>query len=378
MRYLIFFGVVFVLDFLMHFYVGRRFTALISAEWRPFAWVVLGLMGVLLIVAPIATRLEWPGAHALAVLGFSWMGILWLLFVACLAGDLLAVANAILKWMGQSVLDSWVNPVRMVLFGLAILGAGFGAKSALSLPPLVEKKVVIPNLPAEFESYKILQLSDTHIGPILGRSWMEAVVRQAQLAGADLVVHTGDLVDGSVRQHGESIRPLQSLRGKDGALFVTGNHEVYSGAIEWSKFMASLGWNVLENQHVQIQRGNSILVVAGVTDYSEGAHQNTRASNPSRALAGSPADAIKILLAHQPKSALDAQELAVQLQLSGHTHGGQIWPFNFLVYLQQPMNVGLQMVGKVLVHTSKGTGFWGPPMRLFASPEIPVLVLSRQ
>lgn len=312
--------------------------------------------------------------------GFLWMGFAWLFLVTTLLGDLSGGLHRLFCWATGSdgLGPKAIAYVRFGFYGTALIAGVWAVAQALRTPPLREIHVEIPNLPAEFENYRIVHLSDTHLGPILRQDWLGRIIAEIQDAHPDLVVHTGDLVDGSVGQLGEMISPIQNIQSKDGKIFVTGNHESYSGPKAWTDYMQKMGWTVLLNQHITLRKGNAQITIGGVTDVHEGQFLPERASNPHAAFAGSAPSDVRILLAHQPVSALDAQDLNIGLQLSGHTHGGQIWPFKYLVPLQQPMNTGLAMVGKVQVFTTTGTGFWGPPMRLFAPSEIPVLILHRK
>jgi len=251
---------------------------------------------------------------------------------------------------------------------------GWAMFSALSAPELHDVSIRIPNLPAQFEGYRIAHITDTHISQILTASWTRNLVERVNAAKPDLVVHTGDLVDGPVASLEKSVAPFGELVGPK--YFVTGNHEAYSGMPEWTAVMRKLDFRVLDNESVDIVKDGAHMTLAGVTDYNEGRFFPSHESDPAKALAHVPAG-VRILLAHQPRTALNAQGLGVSLQLSGHTHGGQIWPFHYLVRLQQPMNAGLAMVGKVQVFTSRGAGFWGPPLRLLAPNEVPILVLHR-
>jgi predicted MPP superfamily phosphohydrolase len=259
----------------------------------------------------------------------------------------------------------------------AFLAAVFGIREAMQAPEIHSIDVFVPGLPSAFDGYRIAQVTDTHLGRILGRSWAADLARRVDSAAPDLVVHTGDLVDGTVEGMGPAVEELSRMRGVDGTYFVTGNHEAYSGIAPWVRFVQNMGWIVLSNRHVLIHRGGSTLCLAGVTDAHEGDMVGGTAPDPRAALAGVPAGVPVVLLAHQPRQALQAQHMGVSLQLSGHTHGGQLWPFHYLVRFQQPMVSGLETIGDVLVFTSRGAGFWGPPMRLFAPPEVPILVLRR-
>jgi predicted MPP superfamily phosphohydrolase len=187
----------------------------------------------------------------------------------------------------------------------------------------------------------------------------------------DIIALTGDLVDGSVPLLAADVAPLADLRAGIGVYAVTGNHEYYSGADAWVAEFRRLGMDVLMNQHRLIRRGGALLVIAGVTDFSAGRFDAGQASHPAGAVLDAPRDAgARILLAHQPRSAADAAQAGFDLQLSGHTHGGQFWPWPYFVSLQQPYVAGLHRMGNLQVYVSRGTGYWGPPMRLGARSEI--------
>jgi predicted MPP superfamily phosphohydrolase len=215
-----------------------------------------------------------------------------------------------------------------------------------------------------------------HVGSQIKRSYVEAIVDAVNSLGADLVAVTGDLVDGSVRDLSAHIEPLGRLRARYGAYLVTGNHEYYSGEPAWTAEFRRLGLRVLLNEHVVVRHGGSPLVLAGVTDFSAHHFNPAQRSDPAAALAGAPADAaVKILLAHQPRSATAAAQAGFDLQLSGHTHGGQFWPWNLFVRLQQPFTAGLHRLNHLWVYISRGTGYWGPPNRFGIPSEITLLRL---
>jgi len=201
------------------------------------------------------------------------------------------------------------------------------------------------------------------------------------------VAITGDLVDGSVPELREHVAPLADLRARHGSFVVTGNHEYYAGAQAWVEELRRLGLKVLMNEHVLLPgaasprvdgAGASALLLAGVTDFHAGHFDAAQASDPARAVAGAPpAVATRVLLAHQPRSAPAAAAAGFQLQLSGHTHGGQFWPWNLFVPLQQPWVAGLHRLQGMWVYVSRGTGYWGPPKRLGAPSEITLVRLLR-
>lgn len=188
---------------------------------------------------------------------------------------------------------------------------------------------------------------------------------------ADLIAVTGDLVDGSVQQLAAHTAPLAGLTAKHGAYFVTGNHEYYSGEDAWTTEIRRLGIKVLKNEHVVLEHRGARLVLAGVTDYSAHHYDAAQRSDPAAALRGAPTDAgAKILLAHQPSSAMAAARAGYDVQISGHTHGGQFWPWNLFIGFFQPFSSGLHRQEKLWIYVSRGTGYWGPPNRFGVPSEI--------
>jgi hypothetical protein len=236
--------------------------------------------------------------------------------------------------------------------------------------------VPIAGLPAALHGFTIAQITDLHVGATIKRNYVDRVVDAVNALGADLIAVTGDLVDGSVRDLAPHTAPLARLAARHGAYFVTGNHEYYSGAPAWIAEIRRLGLTVLENEHVVLNHDATDVVVAGVTDFGAHHYDPAQRSDPDAAMAGAPADAgVRLLLAHQPRSAFAAEKAGFDLQLSGHTHGGQFLPWKFFVRLQQPFTAGLRRLGTLWVYTSRGTGYWGPPKRLGAPSEITHLTL---
>jgi predicted MPP superfamily phosphohydrolase len=232
-------------------------------------------------------------------------------------------------------------------------------------------EVPIASLPSQLAGFTIAQITDVHVGPTIERRHVEALVATVNELDADLVAITGDLVDGSVAELAHHTAPLARLAARHGTFFVTGNHEYYSGVGPWIGELRRLGITVLVNEHVALEHQGATLVVAGVTDVSAHHFVPAHRSDPQRALAGAPRDAaVRLLLAHQPRSAHAAERAGFHLQLSGHTHGGQFLPWNLFVRLQQPFTAGLARLGALWVYTSRGTGYWGPPKRLGAPSEI--------
>ena len=195
------------------------------------------------------------------------------------------------------------------------------------------------------------------------------------LLEADLVAVTGDLVDGKRARLEEEVAPFGELRARDGVFFVTGNHDFYSGVDDWAEYIAGLGMRVLRNEHLCIERGSAGFVLAGVDDHRAGMLSGQGGEDLALALEGVPDERAVVLLAHDPSTFKRAHARGIDLQLSGHTHGGQIWPFPWLVRLAIPFVAGRYTRGDAELYVSRGTGFWGPPMRLGSPAEITEIVL---
>jgi predicted MPP superfamily phosphohydrolase len=227
------------------------------------------------------------------------------------------------------------------------------------------------------DGYRIVQISDLHIGHILGRDFAAEVVARVNALDPHLVAITGDLVDGDVATLREEVAPFAELRARDGVYFVTGNHDYYSGAEAWVARVRELGIRVLRNEHVSVGLPGAELDLAGVEDHHANLVASDAAEDLPRALAGRDAERPVVLLAHDPTTFRQAARLGVDLQLSGHTHGGQIWPFRWAVRLVLRFVAGHYRRGSSQLWVSRGTGFWGPPMRLLAPAEITAITLRR-
>ena len=257
------------------------------------------------------------------------------------------------------------------------LGAGALGLFAVLRPVGVRRvRVEIDKFPEHLSGYTIVQLTDIHVGPTIGRQFIEDMVSRTNALQPDLVAITGDLVDGSVAQLGALVEPLSKLRARDGVYFVTGNHEYYSGVDEWLAHLGDLGVRVLRNERVAV-RGSNGFDLAGVDDFTAHQFGNGHGANFAPIVQERDESRALVLLAHQPKAIDEAAHAGVDLQLSGHTHGGQMFPFNYLVQLQQPYIAGLHRRGSTQIYVSRGTGYWGPPMRLGAPAEITRIELVR-
>lgn len=378
-RIVVFLSVVLTISISLHAYAGSRIASLFPTDsWLARSvWIAVWTLFATLVTGMFLSRAALPhfAAKAVVVTGFVWMGVLFLLFAASLAGDLAGGLARLVQVVTGAETAALVRIVRIGLLGMVPLAAAYGIRQALRPPAIHEIEVRIPGLPKEWESTRIAHLTDTHVGPILGRAWVEDLVRRVDSAKPDIVVHTGDMVDGPVARLRDALEPLSRLHGREGTFFVTGNHEGYSGISSWCEQMRTWGWDVLTNESRILSRDGAQLAIVGVTDAHEGAMHGGISPDVGKAVAGLSDSIPRILLAHQPSQVFQAQGHGIGLQLSGHTHGGQIWPFHFLVRLQQPMVAGFARIGDVLVFTSRGAGFWGPPLRVGAPPEVPILVL---
>jgi hypothetical protein len=261
--------------------------------------------------------------------------------------------------------------------GAGLVAAGFsayGVRRAFAPPSIDEFAVRVPRLHRAFDGLRIVQVSDIHIGDVLGREFLQDMVRRCNALKPDLVAVTGDLVDGRVDRIGSTIAELQGLRSRFGSYFITGNHEFYSGDVAWCAALEQMGLTVLRNRTVTLRDGDAQLDLVGVDDY--GQREQPRGWDLEAAVAGRDPERPAVLLAHQPRAVEDGLAKGIGLQLSGHTHGGQMFPITGLVSALWTYSAGLYRVGEGHVYVHRGTGFWGPPMRIGSSPEIAAITLT--
>jgi predicted MPP superfamily phosphohydrolase len=371
-RYVIFFVVALLVMGGAHYYVWARLVrdAGLPSPWGRIATAAVTLLFVLLMSVFIAVRaLSRRTAAPLTWIAFTWLGALFFLVISLGVSDLVKVI-AVRDRGGPDDPERRQALARIFGGAAALVGigaSGVGLASALSPVAVSRVRVAIDRLTKTQAGYRIVQISDVHVGPTIGRSFIEDIVARINALKPDLVAITGDLVDGSVEELAEHVAPLAKLKAKDGVFFVTGNHEYYSGADPWIAHLGSLGIRVLRNEHVRIG-GAEGFDLAGIDDASS--HGNGHGSDLAKALRGRDAARACVLLAHQPRGIELADTLGVDLQLSGHTHGGQMIPWNFLVRLQQPFVAGLHKLTRAQIYVSRGTGYWGPPMRVGAPAEI--------
>ncbi|MFJ1458122.1 metallophosphoesterase [Nocardia sp. N2S4-5] len=310
-------------------------------------------------------------SDAAVVVGDTLLGVVWVLFTWSVIGT---VARAGLAVAGVD------DPVRSRLVAIGVVAVwaaliGWGMVEARRVPRVRTVEVTIPRLGRGLDGLRMVVVTDTHFAALDRLRWSQRVVEVVNAQRPDIACHAGDLADGPVQRRRAQVEPLGKVDARLGRFYITGNHEYFGDAPGWLEYMTGIGWQPLRNRHEVVERAGDRLVIAGIDDPTGIALDGHGPDLPA-ALADADPDVPVVLLAHQPKQIEDAVKAGVALQISGHTHGGQIWPFHYLVRLDQPVVAGLSRHGEhTQLYTSRGTGFWGPPLRLFAPSEITVLVL---
>jgi predicted MPP superfamily phosphohydrolase len=342
-----------------HYYVWLRF---VSAPDLPRPWHVIATVAIALLAPslPVATFFlrKFPRATAMPYvwLAYTWFGFaVYLLLAAAITHLVCAIAG--------------IDPRTAAIAGIAAAGLTvlYGLVHVARGPFVRRTRIPLASLPAAADGYTIVQLTDVHIGPLLGAAFAADVVAKVNALEPDLIVITGDLVDGHLHELRQHVEPLRGLKARDGVYAVTGNHEYYWNPNPWLEHLRSLGIRILRNENVTIQ---DRFVLAGVDD-------STATEDVPRAVAGRDPALPLVLLAHHPRTITRAVTAGVDLQLSGHTHGGQLLPLGWLSRLFDPHVSGLKRFASSWLYVSEGTGFWGPPMRVGTSGEIALLTLAR-
>ena len=394
-----------VLFFLIFFAIAGLLAAYIT--WRLVGkaafrrrWKIVTALGIVAtIFTPVLTIMlrrsgfDNPGLHLLTWFGYLGTGFLSFVFSYLVIRDLAWVPLAGVKRIQARLskrapsrakpyqIDNpsrrgfLVNSMNTGIVAAAALTTGYGIAEAKQTARVKRVPVKIDRLPPELEGFRIVQITDIHVNPTFRRAAVEEIVTRVNTLDADIVALTGDLVDGSVEQLGYDVAPLKQIKSVAGNFFVTGNHEYYSGVVEWIAEVKRLGFTVLNNEHLVIKRGQARMLLAGVTDYRGGNFLPSHRSDPQKALNGAPPADVKILLAHQPKNIFEAAKAGYDLQISGHTHGGQFFPWNLLVGFAQPYVSGLHTHENTRIYVSRGTGYWGPPVRVGSPSEITLIQL---
>lgn len=377
MKFLIFASVMATLSF----YV---FSRLVSHSPRPdlsVGWVILAtVITVALQLTAFKTMFLTPAAYetvpwkATVVMAGSWavytlIGAFYSMILYTVLTDIASIAYGYLSpSTPAAVINKWTF---IAVLGLTAASTAVGVLQAFAPPVIVRADVPIKNLPADLDGFTIAQISDLHVGPLIHKPFVERVAEATNKLSPDIVALTGDFADGRVAVLKKDLAPLKDIKAPQ--YFIMGNHEYYWYPQEWIALYREMGMKVLLNSHENIRRGAATLTVAGVEDYSQG----PVVSDPAKALEGAPRDAIKVLLAHQPSDYVRANAAGAHLQLSGHTHGGQFFPWSMVVRFFHRYFTGLHQHEDMYVYINRGTGFWGTPLRTFVPPEITLLTLKQ-
>ncbi|MEV4620339.1 metallophosphoesterase [Asanoa sp. NPDC049573] len=334
-----------------------------------------GIFAVVLLSFPRLMMLGHGRRHQdwAARIADTTLGVIWVLFTCSILGNLVRLG----LFLGGVDDPARSRIMDAAVVGVALVALLWGNHEAMKVSRVRRVDVTIPRLGAGLDGLRVVLLTDTHYGPIDRARWSAGVVDVVNGLDADLVCHTGDIADGTVAERLAQAAPLGQVKAKLGRAYVTGNHEYFSEAQGWLDHMRELGWDDLHNRHIVISRDGASLVVAGVDDRTAASSGTPgHHTDHAAALAGADPDLPVLLLAHQPRQIDGAVAHGIDLQISGHTHGGQMWPFHYLVLTDQPVLQGLSRHGaRTQLYTSRGTGFWGPPFRIFAPSEITLLTL---
>ncbi|WP_431817394.1 metallophosphoesterase [Gordonia jacobaea] len=365
---------------LVHFLLHRRFVRATAASrgWGRCIDTVLVLGWVLAVVVAGVGSIFPTWLRPVGFLGLTWLAAVFYLLVGlAIIGVVLLGIRVVGRLRHQSTNRTRLVTTRVASGCLAIVAAVtvvYGVTEAAS-PSVTRESLTLERLPEEFDGMRVAMVSDLHLGPARGESFTRKVVNMVNEQKPDLIVVLGDLDDGTVARVGTDLQPMADLSAPMGVYGVAGNHEEISddtGA--WMAHWKTLGINPINNERTEIRRGAASIDIAGVYDYSTGAPY---APDLSAALRGRDDQRFVLLLAHQPNQAVEASEAGVDLQLSGHTHGGQMWPLRYIVDLATTTNVtGVDHLGPTTVFTTYGSGAWGPPVRVGAPPEIAILELN--
>jgi predicted MPP superfamily phosphohydrolase len=372
-----------------YFYMGQRLIVPFQLESpaKQIAWTALTLMYLIPFSSFFMVRFAEKYTGLYSWIGYISLGFLSFVFVALVFRDvawmlgfggqkLLSLFSSSPQAIDTAKREFLLQTTNLGILGVAGTLTAYGVYEARKKPGIVNVDIPIASLPEEFNGFRIVQISDIHAGLTIKRDFIETIADEVKALSPDLIAFTGDMADGSVPHLKFDLEPLANVYAPHGKFFVTGNHEYYSGVEQWVTHARDMGYDVLMNEHRLVTKNGASFVLGGVTDYSGGGFSPAHKSDPSKAFAGAPSGTTRVLLAHQPRSLFHIDGLDIDLVMMGHTHGGQFFPWNLVATIGQPFIKGLNKFGeKTWAYVSKGTGYWGPPVRVGARSEITVLTL---
>ncbi len=359
----------------------------LEAPYKQIAWTALSLMYLIPFSSFFMVRFAEKYSGLYSWIGYVSLGFLSFVFVMLVVRDaawfiglggqkLLAFFSTAPAVVDAAKREFLLQTTNLGVLGIAGSLTAYGVYEARKRPGIVTVDIPIAKLPKEFDGFRIVQISDIHAGLTIKRDFIETVAEEIKKLSPDLIAFTGDMADGTVPHLKNDLEPLANVFAPHGKFFVTGNHEYYSGVDQWTAHARDMGYDVLMNEHRTVTKNGASFVLAGVTDYSGGGFSPAHRSDPKKAFNGAPKESAKILLAHQPRTLFHINDLDIDLVMMGHTHGGQFFPWNLVATIGQPFIKGLNKYNeRTWAYVSKGTGYWGPPVRVGARSEITVLTL---
>ena len=384
-----FFLVALIILWIMHGYVAWRVipTLGLNTSYSLLAYITIFFLSLLPLI-PILLRVignEAKFIDKLSLLGYTSLGFFTLSFLIFVAKDifiqLISIVDNLVNTQevtDNSKRDFLKKSLAVGTLGITGTASAYGFYSARNGPRILKQDIFLESLPGEYENFTIAQISDLHVGPTIKRPYVEGVLNKISQINPDLIAVTGDLVDGSVEHLRSDLEPLKDMIADHGTYFVTGNHEYYSGVDRWLNETDRLGMTNLINDNKIISKQGQKIAIAGITDYKAHHIKPSHRSNPKKALESVPNNMTKIMLAHQPNSIHAVHDAGVDLQISGHTHGGQFWPLTYPTKLANAYLAGHYDHFGTQIYVNRGTGYWGPPLRLGVPSEITLFRLKKK
>jgi len=384
-----FFFIAIAILWLIHGYVAWRVipTLGLLPSQALLGYILVFLLSLLPIL-PILLRFsgnETKMIDRISLLGYTSLGFFVLSFFIFILKDFFTQVMILFGYLfnsEQSIDDSkrefMKKGLTIGVIGISGTASTYGFYSSRKGPTVINQDIFIESLPDQFDNFSIAQISDLHVGPTIKIKYVENVLKKIEHVNPDLIAVTGDLVDGSVKHLSKDLQPFKDMVASHGTFFVTGNHEYYSGVDPWLDETDRLGMTNLINENRLISKEGAQIALAGITDFRAHQMKKGHGSDPAKALGTIDEDMVKVMLAHQPNSIHAVHEVGVDLQLSGHTHGGQFWPFTYPTKLANAYLAGHYDHDGTQIYVNRGTGYWGPPLRIGVPAEITLIRLKKK